>query len=351
MRQIKHFWLALALCACGPKPPPATAQPLPDKFLVVDWQVAERTALEAAAQRGVVAVRYDGKQIHVLPNCRAPGKYQYWSGNGPNPDVFALKDSSQVGARLPLWAVTLGGEYATHQTLHIRTVTVGEWMSPLRVTRFDLPPECAAATHVVEAISVGAFEVESAASSKASAELGWQGIGAEAGTDKSRHVLRRAGDHRKCRAQAGATSPPGECDHPVRIELAAIADPALLPVEEKLGGAWEGPGRTEIENGETVHWKMTLKLSDPPKVGRCADVEYQLEGSEPCAGYWVCDEVGAAQTMIRASEVLTNRSTWCETGAVVVMTVRGVGAASITYRGNYSDWADLQRPPAPAPGP
>jgi hypothetical protein len=350
VRQFKSFWLALALLGCGPKPPPATAQLLlPDKFLVVDWQVAERTALEAAAQRGVVAVKYDGKQVHVLPNCRAPGKYQYTSGVGPNPDAYALKDSSEVGARLPLYAITLGGEYATHQTLHIRTVTVGEWTSPLRVTRFDLPPECAGATHVVEAISVGAFELESAVSATAGAELGWQGIGAEASTDKNRHVLRRAGDHRKCATRAGAQRPPGQCDHPVRIELSPIADPTLLPVEEKLGGVWEGPGRTAVENGETVHWKMSLELSDPPKVGRCADVEYELEGSEPCAGYWVCDEVSAAHTMLRASEVLTNRSTWCETGAVVVMTVRGFGAASITYRGDYGDWADVQRPRPASP--
>jgi len=342
---------ALAGCACKPAPYPPQSATLPDKFLVVDWQVEERTALEAAAARGVVVVAYDGRRISVLSNCRAPGRYVYTAGAGPNEEYYALKDALQIGARLPLFEGNLGAEYTKDRALQVRTVTVGEWNSSLPVTRFDLSDQCRHATHVVSALSIGAFELESVDSTHANAELGWKGVGASGHSDASRSMLRSGGDHRQCSTRQGDNTPPDKCNHPVRVELAAIGDPTAVPTEEKLVGQWEGPGQTEMGR-ETLQWTMNLTIQSAPTVGRCADVKYTLKSTgEPCSGHWVCEALDPTQTMLRAKEVLTDPGSWCKTGAEVVMTVRGIGAASVSYRGDFSDWADLQRPPQAGPAP
>src|SRR5262245_9268224 len=45
--------------------------------LIVEWPSADRGDLEAQAKAGLVAVRYVGCEMEVLPRCKAPGAYVY----------------------------------------------------------------------------------------------------------------------------------------------------------------------------------------------------------------------------------------------------------------------------------
>src|SRR5690606_9197517 len=47
------------------------------KPLVVEWPAADRAALEARANRSLVAVRYQGCEMEVLSNCTVDGVYSY----------------------------------------------------------------------------------------------------------------------------------------------------------------------------------------------------------------------------------------------------------------------------------
>lgn len=189
--------------------------------LVTEWPVAEKANLEAMMLQGAVAVEFSGCAMRVLPQCQLPGGY-VWQQTSAATDVLAIENQAELFARLPLGALALSGELQRSGRLHVETTVAGQ--ARLRgASVSDVPQsqECWRATHVVDAMSVGAFALtagqEIGAGVSADAQVGSVGVR----SSQQVKVLRRAGESRAC-AGTTADGPAAGCSSPIQVFLSAI---------------------------------------------------------------------------------------------------------------------------------
>ncbi len=212
--------------------------------LVTEWPASEKANLEVLLRTGAVAVAYSGCSMRVLPECRVRGVYQ-WTRTTPSTDSLEINDADELFAKLPLGAPSLEGELKRSGKLSVQTMVSGQ----LRLDGAapgDIPKEgpCAQATHVVSALSLGAFALKAGGSRNASAGVSFGGIG-EAGVkrDRSADLLRSAGDFDSC-GQSNAQGPHANCASPIQAFLSPI------------------PGRTE-EEGPPGTTKVDFVSANP----------------------------------------------------------------------------------------
>ena len=197
--------------------------------LVTEWPASEKANLEVLLRSGAVAVAYSGCSMRVLSECRVRGTY-YWQRTTPSTDSLEINDADELYAKLPLGAVSLEGELKRSGKLSVQTMISGQ----LRLDGADVnavPQEgpCAQATHLVSALSMGAFALKAGGSRNAGATVGVTGIG-ETGIkrERSADLLRSAGDFDSCSASTDQ-SPHANCASPIQVFLVPL------------------PGRTEEE--------------------------------------------------------------------------------------------------------
>jgi tetratricopeptide (TPR) repeat protein len=234
----------LALSGCGGALPdaalagPATAPEMPAAFhnkcdaakgqlrpLVVEWAAPDRAALEAQAQKGQLVARYEGCDLEILRRCKAPAKLAYgYTAITPKDERVTIKDQAELYASIPVHAVQFEGKLAQSGQLTAEMTIVGEWGSKGLPPAVDqLEGECAGATHVVTALTVGAFSFFAGAAEEAGAKVSVLGAGAGAGKQSSSESLSRDGDVKACSAATrGDTRPPESCGALLRLELAAL---------------------------------------------------------------------------------------------------------------------------------
>jgi hypothetical protein len=254
-------WAALLTFACGAPTPPKTedqaqAPALPGKFknrcdsaggqlrpLVVEWEAPDRAALEAQAQQGQLVVKYTGCQLEVLRRCKAPPRHAYrYTAITPKDEVVTIKSADQLYATIPVHAVSFEGKLAESGELNAEMKIVGEYGAEGLPPSVDqLTGECEGATHVVTALTVGAFAFYAGAKREAGAKASVLGAGAGAESQKSIDTLSRDGDVKACGASArGDTKPPQNCGALLRVELAAV-----LPKGEGIPEC--GPGTRLVD--------------------------------------------------------------------------------------------------------
>jgi hypothetical protein len=255
--------LSLSILACGgqntllgnqPKEPPKQA--LPSQFqnkcdaakgqmrpLVVEWPSTDRASLEALARHGQVLVHYEGCNLDVLRACTAPEKYKYsYAAITPKNEKVSMKSADELYASIPVHAASFEGKLAESGELTAQMLIVGLFESPPAAPAQDeLTGDCAAATHVVQALTVGAFEFFAGSASDLNADANI--LGAKAGGSRSRgnESLSRDGEAAKCGSSArGDAMPPDGCAALLRLELAPIrpkgADLPTCKSNEKLVG-------------------------------------------------------------------------------------------------------------------
>ena len=146
--------------------------------LVVEWPAPTRQKLEALVLAGAVAVRYVGCEMEVLAGCHVPGAYQY-TGTTLTSDHVGISDADQLYASLPVGAAGLEARLEKGGTLDVSMTLIGRWqLDGASLAQRDLSGDCARATHVVTALTVGAFEFYATAMAHASAGAGLAGLGA-----------------------------------------------------------------------------------------------------------------------------------------------------------------------------
>lgn len=262
-----RFWLIPSLVTlivnCGgqntllgnqPKEPPK--QEMPSQFknkcdaakgqlkpLVVEWPSTDRASLEASARHGQVVVHYEGCAFEVLRTCTAPEKYKYgYAAITPKDERVSMKSADELYANIPVYAANFEGKLAESGELTAQMKIVGLWESPATPPAQDeLTGDCAKATHVVQALTVGAFEFFAGSASNLNVDA--KVLGAKAGGERNRdnESLTRDGDAAKCVASArGDAQPPDGCAALLRVELAAVrpkgADLPTCKSNEKLVG-------------------------------------------------------------------------------------------------------------------
>jgi hypothetical protein len=217
--------------------------------LVTEWPASEKANLEAQLRSGTVVVSYSGCEMRLLPQCRTRGGYA-WRRTTTSTDVVEIRNADDLYAKLPLGAVSLEGELARSGRLAVQTTVSGQ----LQLVDFDprlVPADasCQGATHVVGALSVGAFKLRSGGTFEASGKVEAQKFGSAAGgTQHEESLVREAGVPARCEEGTEAAAHP-ECASPVQVFLrplpATVADrgpPGMvkvrfLPVETNV--RWE----------------------------------------------------------------------------------------------------------------
>jgi hypothetical protein len=246
--------------------------------LVTEWPASEKANLEVLLRGGVVAVAYSGCSMRVLSQCHVKGGY-VWQRTTPATDSLEINDADELYAKLPLGAASLEGELKRSGKLAVKTMIAGQLRADSTAMP-DVPREgpCAQATHLVSALSLGAFALS--AGGKKNVEAGAKVTGLiEAGgkRESSADLLRSAGDFESCGAGTDQ-GPHGNCASPIQAFLAPL------------------PGRTE-EEGPPGTIKVDFVSSNPASRW---DVyaDDKVICTTPCA-QWVSAE---RPVMLRARE-------------------------------------------------
>lgn len=198
--------------------------------LIVEWPSADRGALEAQTRKGIVAVRYDGCEMEVLRQCRAAGAYAYGPVT-PKEDRIAIRTADELYAHIPVHAAKFEGKLKAAGELDVQMTIVGTYEADRNAVRLDeLQGDCRAATHVILALSAGAFEFTAASGAEVSAGGGGLGIAGAGDSSATRELLNRDGYRSACeRATSSDTAPPDGCGALLRVEVVPLA-PALPPI-------------------------------------------------------------------------------------------------------------------------
>jgi hypothetical protein len=190
--------------------------------LVTEWPASEKANLEAQLRSGTVVVSYSGCEMRLLPQCRTRGAYA-WRRTTTSTDVVEIRNADDLYAKLPLGAVSLEGELARTGRLAVQTTVSGQ----LQLVDFDprhVPADasCQGATHVVGALSVGAFKLRSGGTFDASGKVEAQKIGTAGGsTAREESLVREAGVPARCEESTDVAAHP-ECASPVQVFLRAL---------------------------------------------------------------------------------------------------------------------------------
>jgi hypothetical protein len=236
--------VALSAMGCGAADPIAEAPELElegqtkcgvtasqSEPLIIEWPAAQRTKLEALAARGAIAVRYSGCEMEVVAGCKVPRVYAYTPTTRQKEQV-KIKDEDELFARLPLGAVRLVGSLEKAGELNVSMVMVGTYETDrLRVRRDELQGSaCAQATHVVDALIVGAFEFYAGAEAAVEAGVEVGDVGGGARSAQKENMLRSAGDQRSCESSTQQDiGPPDGCGALLRVEVSEILRAAPPP--------------------------------------------------------------------------------------------------------------------------
>jgi len=187
----------------------------------VDWTSQRRSALESAAEKGTVVVRYADCKLEILPRCTANGHYQYQRVNRKD-DQIEIKDDAQLYATVPLGAATLATRLHKAGQLYVNATAVGQYENSSKgVPRSTLRGDCSTATHYVAVRTVGAFVFSTEAE-------GAKGVGIEVGRAEAKGAesgasteISRDGIKRAChRSAVNDANPPENCGASIGLTLA-----------------------------------------------------------------------------------------------------------------------------------
>jgi hypothetical protein len=209
--------------------------------LIIEWPAADRASLEAQRARGLAVVRYEEGEMELLRDCRAKGGYRYVAVTPKEEDV-SIRNEDDLHAALPIHGARLEAALRDRKSLDVALLVVGTYTTgPGSFSAHDLEGDCARATHVVEALTVGAFVLSAQASSEKGASASFAGARAGLDSSASKAVLNRDGSRDACaKSGAGDTAPPFDCGALLRVEvvpisgIAAAVDPGRPPLLDVL---------------------------------------------------------------------------------------------------------------------
>lgn len=203
--------------------------------LVTEWPASEKAHLESLSATSAVAVEYSGCELKLIDSCKPAGRYA-WRRTTLATDALEVTDSDELWAKLPLGAASLEGELARSGRLVVKTTVAGQLaLEEMDLAALSKDPGCAGVTHVVSAISVGAFAMSSGGSSSAGGGASVAGVGTGAKHQASERVMRTAGNPDRC-GDSPDGAPHQDCASPVQLFLRPVGERPSTP-EATPGGA------------------------------------------------------------------------------------------------------------------
>ena len=270
--------LSAALTGCGPSTPASQLAEPPEfnpegqatcavsasqtRPLIVEWPAADRASLEAQTRHGLVVVRYEGCELEVLRRCRAIGDYAFVSLT-PKQEGVTIHDEDELYANIPVHAAKFEGQLKRAGQLNVNMTIVGMYEARAEGgTTAQLEGDCEGATHVVTALTVGAFEFFAGANATAGAGASVLGAGAGGKSTSRRETLSRDGEANACaQAKRGDTQPPSSCGALLRLEVAPL-DAALLATKAPSVAAKTAPSTSPQPEPEPPSCPEGQQLKD-----------------------------------------------------------------------------------------
>src|SRR5499427_2818534 len=158
--------------------------------LVTEWPASEKANLEVLLRNGTVAVAYSGCSMRLLPECRLKGEY-HWQRTTPSTDSLEINDSDELFAKLPLGAASLEGELKRSGKLSVQTTVSGQLrLENANINEVPREGPCAQATHLLSALSLGAFALKAGGQKDAKATAGISVAEAGLKTERSAEIGR-----------------------------------------------------------------------------------------------------------------------------------------------------------------
>lgn len=210
--------------------------------LIVEWPSVARAELEARMKSGPVVVRYSGCEMDVLPQCRAKnGAYRY-VGVTRKVDRISIRDEDTLWANMPIGAAGLEADLRRSGQLDVSMTIVGQYESTVtELTADDLEGSCDGATHLLASMSVGAFELTTAARNEAGVGVRAAGAGVGARSAPERETISADGNAGACLdSRRGAESPPADCGALLRVDAVALGARGERPAVCPEGSHWDG---------------------------------------------------------------------------------------------------------------
>ena len=154
---------------------PGTCVPNP---WVVDMEPSDLGNITSAAKKGVIVVKQDcTAPLKILQDCSAQGSYAY-EGKPSLTETKQMNDADSIKAELsggPVLAAKMGSDLQRGVVLDIAYTLVGKQGTAARVGAEDLkelrPGGCKGATHIVESVLVGAFQMKGSTSAEVAADV------------------------------------------------------------------------------------------------------------------------------------------------------------------------------------
>lgn len=227
--------------------------------LVTEWPASQKAHLEGLTAHQAVAVAYSGCELRVVDACRLPGRYA-WRRTTPATDTLEIANADELWAKLPIGAAGLEGELARTGRLAVRTTVSGQLeLDGLDAAQAAKDPACADVTHVITAVSVGAFRLLSGAGASAKGGLSVGSAGAGGSASREEKVMREAGNADACTADGEGA--PRNCASPIQLFLQPVAP---------VGGAGATVGTTATTAGAAptaaappVHLATAIEVAFP----------------------------------------------------------------------------------------
>ncbi|MEQ9320284.1 MAG: hypothetical protein RIF41_14050 [Polyangiaceae bacterium] len=196
---------------------------------IIEWDGTDMASFEDFAAKDVVVVKYEGCNLKVLDRCRDDsvpgtlGAYKPVEWTSGSLETIDIRSEGELGAKLPLGVVTLGGRVKAGEKFHMEYFVAGTRTSTRPdVYQDDLSKlsECAGATHFVYNYNLGAFALGSVQSFDATASGSIYGFGADGSTSKGRSAEKNGGDLEVCKSDVMAEVE--GCKTPIRLTLRSI---------------------------------------------------------------------------------------------------------------------------------
>ncbi len=209
--------------------------------LIVDWPSSDRAALEARMKQGLVPVRYVGCDMEVVTTCKIPAAYGY-TGITPKNDKVVIRNNDELYANIPVHAAKFEAKLQRSGSLEVEMTIIGRYDAGRASVRAnELQGECGEATHVITALTVGAFKFSAGAGADVGAGLKVGDIGAGGKSTASNETLNTDGDGKKCEnAKGDDKAPPFGCGALLRVELLPLGEARKDTPVCPAGTKWEG---------------------------------------------------------------------------------------------------------------
>jgi len=220
-----------------------------DRPFVIEWDATDMSMFESRAATDVIFVQYEGCNLKVLDGCAndsirgAYGTYRPVEWTSGSTEKVDIGTESELYAKLPLGAATLGGRVATGEKFRMEYFISGVRTSTRSaVYRGELSkvPGCTGATHFVYGFALGAFALASEKKVAGEASVGFAGMGGGAKHATSANADKKGGVVESCRGETAKEVK--TCQVPIRLMLRNLNDGEAPAGSGASGATADGAG-------------------------------------------------------------------------------------------------------------